>query len=96
MKIFSHQSISDFIAMRSYVFRDESLTLEEKGLYGVLYTMAQRGQEDVSRYVNINDLDNISDLLKSLNRKGYIEYDGKSDSIAIPESSFKESEKLLS
>ena len=81
--------------MRSYVFRDTTLTLEEKGLYGVLYTMAQRGKEDISEYINADDLDKTSDLLMSLSRKGYIDYGKESDSIGIPEMSYTEADKIL-
>jgi len=95
MLILTHQSISKFITMRNYVFRDNTLTLEEKGLYGVLYTAAQREQKDISRYIDNNDMDKMLSLLKSLNKKGYIDYDEETDSIGIPEVSFKEVNEIL-
>ena len=95
MLILTHQQISEFITMRSYIFRDNTLTLEEKGLYGVLYTAAQRGQKDISRYIDNNNMDKVLSLLKSLNKKGYIDYDKETDSIGIPEMSFKEVNEIL-
>lgn len=81
----------DYIAIREYPLKDNTLTLEEKGLYAVMFVMSERGIKDTSDFIATSDLPNIKKLLESLNTKGYIDYTPDCDDfVAIPEESFKE------
>ena len=84
----------DYIAIREYPLKDNTLTLEEKGLYAVMFVMSERGIKDLSDFIAISDLSNIDKLLKSLNAKGYIDYNPDYDVVAIPEEPFKEENEI--
>lgn len=81
----------DYIAIREFPLQDNELTLEEKGLYTVMFVMSEHNITDLSKCISTSDLSNIERLLKSLNAKGYIDYNGNVDGfVGIPEESYKE------
>lgn len=84
----------DYIAIREYPLKDNTLTLEEKGLYAVMFVMSERGIKDLSNFIATSDLSNIDKLLKSLNAKGYIDYNSDYNVVAIPEEPFKEENEI--